>query len=100
MSSLMVIIVHIYRLTVRNQKSELAREMNPLYCPHQYVDKTTSRQVDKSTSRQISMGGVYKWRWRCWSTGSLLLTISLGRQVDKSTGRQVDKSILPKYING
>ena len=30
MPSLMVIIVHIYRVTVKNQKSELAREMDIL----------------------------------------------------------------------
>ena len=32
-------------------------------------------------------------------TGSFLLTIALGRQVDKSTGRQVDILILAVHIN-
>ena len=80
------------------------------------VDLSTCRPVDLSTyeiGRRVLINGHYcpnlsvnnakiantNPNLTITLTGSFLLTIALGRQVDKSTGRQVDILILAVHIN-
>ena len=80
------------------------------------VDLSTCRPVDLSTyeiGRRVLINGHYcpnlsvnnakiantNPNLTLTLTGSFLLTIALGRQVDKSTGRQVDNLILAVHIN-
>ena len=80
------------------------------------VDLSTCRPVDLSTyeiGRRVLINGHYcpnlsvnnakiantNPNQTITLTGSFLLTIALGRQVDKSTGRQVDNLILAVHIN-
>ena len=80
------------------------------------VDLSTNRPVDLSTyviGRRVLINGHYcpnlsvnnakiantNPNLTITLTGSFLLTIALGRQVDKSTGRQVDNLVLAVHIN-